>query len=84
MFIIEWKIKAYKQLEKIQKRDRKSITDAVRTLSDFPNCKNINSLTNHRYPYRLRVGRYRVFFTIEYVVKIAIIEEVKKRDEQTY
>ena len=84
MFKIEWSYKAYKQLEKIQKLDRKTITNAVKTLIDFPNCKNIRALTNHQYPYRLRVGRYRVFFTIGHAVKIAKIEEVKKRDEQTY
>ena len=84
MFKIEWSNKAYKQLEKIQKQDRKPITDAVRTLIGFPNCKNIIALTNHQYPYRLRVGRYRAFFTIGHAVKIAKIEEVKKRDGQTY
>ena len=55
-------------------------------LSDFPNCKqlDISELKNHRFDYRLRVGRYRVLFNYADVVKIIEIQEVKKRDERTY
>lgn len=40
----------------------------------------------HEYPYRLRVGNYRVFFTESEDSGVAIvrIEEVKKRNERTY
>ncbi len=38
----------------------------------------------HRYRYRLRVGRYRVFFDHDTGIKIVKIQEVKKRDERTY
>ena len=35
--------------------------------------------------YRLRVGRFRVFFDLEQdEVKIYLIQEVKKRNERTY
>jgi mRNA-degrading endonuclease RelE of RelBE toxin-antitoxin system len=35
--------------------------------------------------FRLRVGRFRVFFDLEQSeVKIYLIQEVKKRDERTY
>ncbi len=37
------------------------------------------------YMYRLRAGRFRVFFDLEQnEVKIYLIQEVKKRDERTY
>ncbi len=46
--------------------------------------RNVKSLTNHEYGYRLRVGSYRVFFEFEGAVRIVSIEEVRKRDERTY
>ena len=36
------------------------------------------------YDFRLRVGRYRVFFDFDGQIKIIAIQEVKKRDERTY
>lgn len=50
----------------------------------MPNCTNVKALVNHDYSYRLRVGNYRVFFEFDGDVKIVWIEEVKKRDENTY
>jgi mRNA-degrading endonuclease RelE of RelBE toxin-antitoxin system len=44
----------------------------------------VKRLSNHPYEYRLRVGRYRVFFDFHSTVRIIRIEEVKKRDERTY
>lgn len=56
----------------------------VRTLKDFPHCANVKKLTRHTYPYRLRVGNYRVFFEFDSQVRIIRIEEVKKRHERIY
>lgn len=85
MFKIYWKPKAIRQLEKIKDQGMQSkIFDAVDTLIDFPSCKNIKMLKNHKHAYRLRVGRYRVLFDINHIIQIVNIEEVKKRDEHTY
>ena len=81
---IEWAKKATKQLLKINKPDQKAIFSKVQELKDFPDCGNVKTLTNHEYSYRLRVGRYRVFFEFASQIKIIRIEEVKKRDERTY
>ncbi|EGQ8055449.1 type II toxin-antitoxin system RelE family toxin [Vibrio parahaemolyticus] len=81
---VNWSLKALKQAKKIQKPQRDKITEKVKSLKDFPNCQNIKSLTNHKYDYRLRVGRYRVFFDYDGEVRIVSIEEVKIRDENTY
>jgi len=61
-----------------------AITDATRSLINFPNCKKVKPLKNHIYGFRLRVGRYRVFFDYDGEIKIIAIQEVKKRDERTY
>ena len=81
---IEWKRRALKQITTLPDTDRKRIIIAVRGLYNFPNVQNVKALTNHQYDYRLRVGRYRVLFNHDEVIKIISIEEVKKRDGNTY
>ena len=82
---ITWKTKALRQLRKLETDDsdviRKLVTEE---LPDFSKSKNVKKLTNHDYEYRLRVGRFRVFFNFEGKVQVVSIEEVKKRDERTY
>jgi mRNA-degrading endonuclease RelE of RelBE toxin-antitoxin system len=79
---IKWRPKALRQIRKIKDQQTKeTIFDAVSNLKDFPNCPNIKKLKT-REEYRLRVGRWRVFFTES--LEILYIEEVKKRDENTY
>lgn len=85
MYAIDWKNKASKQLSKIDKKStRDEIYDAADTLCNFPEVRQIKRLTNHQYDYRLRVGRYRIFFNVGDTVQIIYIEEVKKRDDRTY
>ncbi|URL01189.1 type II toxin-antitoxin system RelE/ParE family toxin [Avibacterium sp. 20-126] len=75
--------KALKQLRRIP--ERSVIIDKCEELKQFPLCTNVKSLINHKYPYRFRVGRYRVFFQlIGDALSVVSIEEVKKRDERTY
>ena len=86
MNVIKWQVKAWKQLKKIGDRKLvKRIADAVMNLETFPECSNVKALMNHQYPYRLRVGSWRVFFSVvDGEITIILIEEVKKRDENTY
>ncbi|MFO1431161.1 MAG: type II toxin-antitoxin system RelE/ParE family toxin [Candidatus Competibacteraceae bacterium] len=85
MFDIDWMPKALRQLRKIREQTiRAELVDAAETLRDFPNCPNVKALVNHRYGYRLRVGRYRILFDVYNVVNIIAIQEVKKRNERTY
>jgi mRNA-degrading endonuclease RelE of RelBE toxin-antitoxin system len=81
---IEWTKKATKQLLKIDRTNQQSIFQGVQELKGFPDCQNVKALVNHEYAYRLRIGRFRVFFEFVSQVKIIRIEEVKKRDERTY
>lgn len=83
---IIWHNRARKQMKKIPIHYREAIHGSVDQLADFPKCKklDISELKDHRYDYRLRVGRYRVLFNYASVVKIIEIQEVKKRDERTY
>lgn len=85
MNTINWQPKAFKQLRKLPAPAAKSITAAVKAeLSDLSQARNVKKLVDHAYGYRLRVGNYRVFFEFDGAVRIVTVEEVRKRDEQTY
>jgi mRNA interferase RelE/StbE len=48
MYSIQWQRKARKQVAKItDKTTRIDIEEAISTLSDLPNAKNVKALTNH-------------------------------------
>ena len=79
---INWSTKSIKQLRKIPTAAH--IVKKAGELSEFPECQHTKRLSNHKYTYRLRVGNYRVFFEFNGSIKIVTIEEVKKRDENTY
>jgi len=81
---IKWSKRAKRQLARVPIKYRSAITDATRSLASFPECRNVTPLKNHIYDFRMRVGRYRVFFDYDGIIKIIAIQEVKKRDERTY
>lgn len=82
MKTIRWKKRALRQLRKIRDgRIREKIYDSVESLKFFPDCKNVKKLKG-RDEYRLRVGRWRVFFTES--LEIIEIREVKIRNGHTY
>jgi mRNA interferase RelE/StbE len=79
---IKWNSKALKQLRKIKDPNTKeTIYNAVDDLKNFPNCSNVKKIKGQE-KFRLRVGRWRVFFTQS--LEILYIEEVKIRNESTY
>ncbi len=85
MHRIFWQPKARKQAMKIKdRRAQIAVADAVDTLKNFPECRNVKTLTNHENGYRLRVGRYRVLFDVNQEIRIIDVQEVKERDDQTY
>lgn len=79
---IEYSTKALRQLRKLP--EAAHIRDKINTLANMPDCANVKKLVNHEYQYRLRVGNYRVFFNFDGAIQIVSIEEVKKRDDNTY
>ena len=82
---IEWNKRAYKQLKKMPKQVKTAVINAVEQLPGPHGWRNVKPLTNHQYDYRLRVGRYRVFFDLEEdEIRIYLIQEVRKRDDRTY
>lgn len=85
MLDVIWQPKALKQLKKIGERAiQERILSATRGLAAFPGCPNVKRLINHEYAFRLRVGDWRILFDVFDEISIVSIEEVKKRDENTY
>lgn len=81
---VEWSGRARKQLKRIPRPYQSVILEATRELVRFPDTPNVKRLINHHYQYRLRIGRYRVFFDIHEEIRIVRIQEVRKRDDRTY
>lgn len=81
---IQWTSKALRQARKLPAEERARIADGVATLRDWPQVEQVKALKD-KDGYRLRIGRYRVLFTVRSGIPLVIcIEEVKKRDEHTY
>lgn len=81
---IEWTPKALRQARKLPPVTQREIAEAVDTLRHWPQVEQVKALQG-KPGYRLRVGRYRVLFTVHAGVPLIVrIEEVKKRDEHTY
>ncbi len=81
---IQWSRKATKQAKALDKKVFIAVRAAVEGLLSWPDCRNVKALVGND-GYRLRVGRYRVLFTVrDGEMRIIFIEEVKKRDERTY
>lgn len=80
-----WQPKAMKQLKKLgDHAAQERILAATSGLAAFPDVAGVKALVNHDYGFRMRVGNYRVLFNVLEAVEVISIEEVKKRDENTY
>lgn len=67
-------------------RNPLAIPRILTVIEDFAAGKacDVEALVDHADTHRLRVGDFRVLMTIDVMVEISWIEEVRKRDERTY
>lgn len=86
MRTITWNNKARKQIKKIPNPYQGAIYLHIGMLESFPDIESLDilPLTNHKYDYRMRIGRYRILFNDHEQIQIIEIREVKKRDGRTY
>jgi mRNA interferase RelE/StbE len=77
---IEVKLSAAKELSKIPKRALAKILDRIDSLSDDPRPAGSIKLTNQE-KYRLRVGKYRVLYSIEDEVLTVCVVKVGHRKD---
>lgn len=84
---VEWSKKAKKQLYRIDSRYREMIFDKVGELEGFPDVQlDLKKIQGSKdKEYRVRVGVYRVLFTVIDGKPIIIrIDEVMRRQTNTY
>ena len=79
-YAIEIKNSAIKELEKLQEKDYDKVSQLIFSLADNPRpsgCKKLKEFRlGDRAAYRVRIGKFRVIYTIEddvlevYIVKV--------------
>ncbi|NEP76510.1 type II toxin-antitoxin system RelE/ParE family toxin [Okeania sp. SIO2G5] len=74
---IQWKQSAKKELKKLDKKVIPRILDAVSSLTEDPHPKGHKKLQGAEHTYRLRVGDYRVVYSVR--SKILTIEIIRVR-----
>lgn len=74
---IEWKRSATKELKKLPKETVPRILKAVEALSDEPYPSGVRKLVGSEHTYRLRVGNYRIVYSV--VASKLVIEIIRVR-----
>lgn len=75
--------KAEKEAYKIPHHYKINIDKAILSLAQNPRPHGCKKLTD-REGYRIRVGDYRILYTVDDEAKIVVIYRIKIRDESTY
>ena len=68
---------ATKEIQKIQKNDRKNILEAIEALTENPFHRGVKKIVNMESTYRIRVGRYRVVYSV--FEKLLVVEIIRVR-----
>jgi len=76
---VELSKKALKQLKELPSSQYTKVRDAVYALADNPRGHNSIKLTDTVNQYRLRIGNYRVLYTIEDNILYIYVFEVTDR-----
>jgi mRNA interferase RelE/StbE len=75
--------KAEKESKKIPQKFRVAIDQAILELSLNPRPKKAIQLTVGN-GYRIRIGNYRVLYTIDDGARVVVVYRLKSRSESTY
>jgi mRNA interferase RelE/StbE len=74
---VEWKRSAVKELEKLPRQAVPHIVEAVRNLTSDPFPFGTRKLAGSEQTYRIRVGVYRILYSVH--VDIFIVEIIRVR-----
>jgi mRNA interferase RelE/StbE len=77
---IEWKPSAVKELKRLPRETIPRIVSAVGELASNPFPQGVVKLKGTNYTYRIRVGDYRIVYTVENVVLRIEIVRIRRRD----
>lgn len=81
MFSVSITQQAEKNLKAIPKHDLPRIMDAIDALetSYFPEHHEVKKLKGFRHSYRIRVGRWRIVYTVDFESKMIFIGAILQR-----
>jgi mRNA interferase RelE/StbE len=78
---IEFRSAAEKDLRRLSNLIRLRVIAAISLLADYPRPSNCRKLVGGRNAYRIRVGDYRVIYTVSDVILVVAIESIRHRRE---
>lgn len=78
---IEWLRSAVRELHALPAQAAVRVGEAVGLLADDPRPAGCKKLTGHQGLWRIRVGNYRVIYSIGDAVKLVCIEKVSDRKD---
>ena len=77
--------RARRGLERLPERQAVRVLEALRLLEDEPFPRGSVKLTGVNPPlWRLRVGEYRVVYSVSSEQEMVVVEAIARRDAQTY
>ena len=72
---------AERELAKLPPAARQDVADAISALADDPRPPGVKKLTGSKSSYRIRIGDYRVLYTIaDRVLLIVVVKVANRRD----
>lgn len=78
---VEWKPSAAKEIRKLPKAVILRVLVAIETLASDPNPPGVIKLRGTDHTYRLRIGEYRVVYTVEETALRIEIVRVRHRSD---
>lgn len=78
-YTVEISAQARKQLKRMPKSDKKKILDKIDSLSDNPRPFGYKKLYYYTEYFRVRVGNYRIIYTIQDRQLVVVVVEVTDR-----
>jgi mRNA interferase RelE/StbE len=73
---------AAKEIEAVdQKKDRRRLVAKISSLADDPRPRGCEKLAGEQERYRVRVGPYRVLYSIEHTERLVVVVRVGHRKD---
>lgn len=80
-YLIKWNSKVYKQLKHINSKDAVDILNAINILYENPCNPNLQLIGNYIDKYRIRIGDYRVIYSVDELSKTVLITSIGHRKD---
>lgn len=74
---------AQNDLNKISPEEFNKITDIINNLKDYSRPRGVKKLAQHNL-WRMRVGAFRIIYSIDDSAGIIVVLRILRRNEQTY